>query len=367
MAGPTAPTPPTAASALASSSTPARVVDPPPDAPAPVGDGPGRPFEPTDLPAAGREQHIDTHARQRVIGRRRRPMVEWCAYASAMAVGVLVLVGPFVGQALRSDASRISMVILGIFAVALVKNFVDIRFLARQMALADRQIDQLRRANNIFVFLQTSSPSLFRDHIDNLYEIFRRDTAISQDNLITLMHTRLMARNRPVDFASSVLVTLGLVGTIVGLILSSSSINQVVGGAASADTANMLEGVRKAVGGMGVAFYTTLMGAVLGGVCLRLLSSLADTNTDHIVAHVAELTEIYILPILRRAARLNERNQQTRRTSKKQTEAQVDARRLETDAQASAPVSAGTEPSPASSPDGAPTAGPADTPASHPA
>ncbi|MEM6750031.1 MAG: MotA/TolQ/ExbB proton channel family protein [Planctomycetota bacterium] len=337
---------------------PPPVASPPPDAPATVTEAPPtptRPFEPTDLPAAGREHHIDTHARQRVIGRRRRPMLEWAAYAGAMAAGVIVLVGRFVGDALRSDASHITMVILGLFVIALVKNFVDTRFLARQMALADRQIDQLRRANNIFVFLQTSSPSLFRDHIDNLYEIFRRDTAISQDNLVTLMHTRLMARNRPVDFASSVLVTLGLVGTIVGLIVSSGAINQVVGGAAQAETADMLEGMRKAVGGMGVAFYTTLMGAVLGGVCLRLLSNLAETNTDHIVAHVAELTEIYILPILRRAARLNERNQQTRRVSSKRSpEADLDARRAEPlPADDPAPVTApGSDPADVSGPAG---------------
>ena len=35
------------------------------------------------------------------------------------------------------------------------------------------------------------------------------------------------------------------------------------------------------------AFYTTLMGAILGGVCLRLLSNLVDANTEHIVSHIA--------------------------------------------------------------------------------
>ena len=64
-----------------------------------------------------------------------------------------------------------------------------------------------------------------------------------------------------------------------------------------------------ALEGMGLAFYTTLMGAILGGVCLRLLSNLVDSNIDHVVSHIAELTEIYILPILRRAGRITEEHQ----------------------------------------------------------
>jgi len=77
---------------------------------------------------------------------------------------------------------------------------------------------------------------------------------------------------------------------------------------AGGDT-TIMQGVDAALGGMGVAFYTTLMGAILGGVCLRLLSNLVDSNTEHIVSHIAELTEIYILPILRRAGRINEEHQ----------------------------------------------------------
>ena len=181
-------------------------------------------------------------------------------------------------------------------------------FIARQRRLTNQQIEQLRETNNIFVFLQNSEPSLFRDHIDNLHEIFRRDYNISQDNLVTLLQARLLSKTKVVDFASSILVTLGLVGTIIGLIQSAGGLGEVFSAMSSGET-NITDGVDTALAGMGLAFYTTLMGAILGGVCLRLLSNLVDSNIEHIVSHIAELTEIYILPILRRAGRINEEHQ----------------------------------------------------------
>jgi len=269
-------------------------------------------------PARPEAANIHTHASQRVDrGKARRPMLEWCFYAVGLGALVAVVAGSFIVKAVQTDIDNaanhrgtyVSIIILALFAFAVVKNFLDVRFINRQARLTDQQIAALRQTNNIYVFLQNSEPSLFRDHIDNLHEIFRRDCTISQDNLVTLLQARLLAKTRVVDFCSSILVTLGLVGTIIGLIQSAGGLSEVFK-AISSEDGNVMEGVDAALGGMGVAFYTTLMGAVLGGVCLRLLSNLVDANTEHIVSHIAELTEIYILPILRRAGRINEEHQQ---------------------------------------------------------
>lgn len=243
-------------------------------------------------------------------------MLEWCFYAIGLGVLVSIVAGSFIVQAVENDLQQaenqrgtyVSIIILTLFAFAVVKNFFDIKFIHRQARLTDKQIGKLRESNNIYVFLQNSEPSLFRDHIDNLHEIFRRDYNISQDNLVTLLQSRLLAKTRVVEFCSSILVTLGLVGTIIGLIQSAGGLGEVFKAMSGGDT-TIMQGVDAALGGMGVAFYTTLMGAVLGGVCLRLLSNLVDANTEHIVSHIAELTEIYILPILRRAGRINEEHQ----------------------------------------------------------
>lgn len=243
-------------------------------------------------------------------------MLEWFFYAVGLGALVFFVAGRFIYQAVENDRQQaahgqgtyVSIIILALFAFAVVKNFFDIRFINRQARLTDKQIDTLRASNNIYIFLQNSEPSLFRDHIDNLHEIFRRDCNISQDNLVTLLQSRLLAKTRLVEFCSSILVTLGLVGTIIGLIQSAGGLSKVFMAISENDT-SIMQGVEAALGGMGIAFYTTLMGAVLGGVCLRLLSNLVDANTEHVVSHIAELTEIYILPILRRAGRINEEHQ----------------------------------------------------------
>ncbi len=243
-------------------------------------------------------------------------MLEWCFYALGLGALVALVAGGFILDAVQNDLEQarirrgtfVSIIILALFIFAVVKNFFDIRFIHRQASLTNKQIDQLRETNNIYVFLNSSEPSLFRDHIDNLHEIFRRDCTISQDNLVTLLQARLLAKTRVVEFCSSILVTLGLVGTIIGLIQSADGLSAVFT-AVSGEGESVMEGVDAALGGMGIAFYTTLMGAVLGGVCLRLLSNLVDANTEHIVSHIAELTEIYILPILRKAGRINEEHQ----------------------------------------------------------
>lgn len=262
--------------------------------------------------------NIHTHTSQRVDrGKARRPMVEWCFYAIGLGALVVLVAGRFIYEAVHNDLRQaanhqgtfVSIIILTLFAFAVIKNFFDIRFIHKQSRLTDKQIDTLRKTNNIYVFLQSSEPSLFRDHIDNLHEIFRRDCNISQDNLVTLLQSRLLAKTRVVEFCSSILVTLGLVGTIIGLIQSAGGLTEVFQAMTGGDK-SIMQGVESALGGMGVAFYTTLMGAILGGVCLRLLSNLVDANTEHTVSHIAELTEIYILPILRRAGRINEEHQQ---------------------------------------------------------
>ncbi|MFN3166013.1 MAG: MotA/TolQ/ExbB proton channel family protein [Phycisphaeraceae bacterium] len=280
--------------------------------PQPSEPGPAEPR--TARPAS---TNIDTHASRRVDrGKPRRPMLEWVFYALGLGALVALVAGGFIVQAVENDLEQaasqrgtyVSIIILAIFVFAVVKNFFDMRFIHRQSRLTDKQIDQLRQTNNIYVFLQGSEPSLFRDHIDNLHEIFRRDCTISQDNLVTLLQARLLAKTRVVEFCSSILVTLGLVGTIIGLIQSAGGLSEVIT-AMTGEDGTVMDGVYKALSGMGVAFYTTLMGAILGGVCLRLLSNLVDANIEHIVSHIAELTEIYILPILRRAGRINEEHQ----------------------------------------------------------
>lgn len=238
----------------------------------------------------------------RVSSLLRNPMREWLRLAGVLLVAMAVLIGPMFATAIRTDSSRLCIVILLVFVIAIVKNFMDIRFLQQQVDVSNLQLSGLQASAGLRAFLNSTIDSVFRDHVANLYEIFRRDDNISQDNLVALMQSRVQARTRLTDSCAAVIVTLGLVGTIVGLIQASDSLGEVMTSVGK-DSDAMMVGMKSTMGNMGTAFYTTLFGAVLGGVTLRLLGSVVDSNTDYLVSHIAELCEVYLLPIMRRAAR----------------------------------------------------------------
>jgi hypothetical protein len=62
-------------------------------------------------------------------------------------------------------------------------------------------------------------------------------------------------------------------------------------------------GMSHTVSGLATAVNTTLLGALLGGIALRVLSHVVDGHADYLVAHIAQLTETHVLPSLKEQAR----------------------------------------------------------------
>lgn len=219
----------------------------------------------------------------------------WFA-ALTLAAAALTLV-----QLYNGWGGGIVVIIVALFAATLIRSFLDISRLDRETRLASSQVALLRETNDVAEFLRRARPSVFRAHIASLYTIFLASPQISQDNLIEVTHARLTARNKTVDLFASILITLGLIGTIIGLLVSASGLDAVLG-AAETDTGALVDGVRRTVSGLSTAFLTTLFGAVFGGVMLRILTSVVDAGILKYVAHLAELTEVHVLPAMRRTA-----------------------------------------------------------------
>ena len=84
------------------------------------------------------------------------------------------------------------------------------------------------------------------------------------------------------------MITVGLLGTIIGLILTIDGISSVLG-AAGENYSDMVEGLNNTVQGMGTAFYTTLFGGLLGGVILKALSIENEKAINNFTADCLEL------------------------------------------------------------------------------
>ena len=228
----------------------------------------------------------------------------WAAWLFILVTLCIVLSAAYFLNSTYPKSINYAMyaVIGGLGLGLVIKSFADARFLQHQTALASQQVQILEVVDNFDDFLARAHPSIFRHHIQNLHTIAQSQTMVSQDNLIELLHGRLAARNKIVELFASVLITLGLIGTILGLILMMGSLTEVMAGTEVNDEfMNKLIGDEGPLADLGVAFVTTLLGATLGGVILRVLTSIVEANIMEYVAHIAELTEVYVLPYLRSA------------------------------------------------------------------
>ena len=198
------------------------------------------------------------------------------------------------------------LAIVGLAAITIFSGFKDVIALGREMKLASEQAAKLEKVQTFEGFFQQSEDSVFVEHIKNLYRIAVRHPEVSQDNLIEIIHARLLARNRVNELFSSILITLGLIGTIVGLIVMMDKLGETMANStgSSGGTEELIQKLFDpetggALSGLGIAFLTTLLGAIFGGVVLRVLTSVVDAAILRYTAHLAELTEVYVLPRMR--------------------------------------------------------------------
>jgi hypothetical protein len=105
-------------------------------------------------------------------------------------------------------------------------------------------------------------------------------------NLMGALKLKLAHRIAGVRHVASSLVLLGLIGTVVGFIISLSGVNPDT----VADATAIGPMVSKLLEGMGVALYTTLVGSVLN-IWLMLNHRLLEGGAIHLLSHLVEEAE----------------------------------------------------------------------------
>ena len=92
-------------------------------------------------------------------------------------------------------------------------------------------------------------------------------------------------------FVADLLLTLGLVGTVIGFI----GMLAPLAGLDPTDAAGMKRAIGAMSGGMATALYTTLAGLV-GGLLLRIQCLLLDEASDEVLRRTTELAELHLMP-----------------------------------------------------------------------
>lgn len=193
--------------------------------------------------------------------------------------------------------------------VALVRMVDLVRYFVREKQLAFEDLEHLwygADGDSVGSFAdaakQRGRTGLFADHIVKLNAIAKQHGQVDQTVLIEVMHARLSARNKGLELLGSTLVTMGLIGTIFGLVFLTNGMADVMlkqGASPNVIEALFAEGTGPMYG-LGFAFYTTLLGAFAGGIVLRFFSLWLEARISDFVATIAELTEVDVLPRVRR-------------------------------------------------------------------
>ena len=147
-------------------------------------------------------------------------------------------------------------VILALFALSV---FLLLITSARYRHLASMVTGNVDRENGFMRFLVSDFADAYKKYGQNV------NTPAIISNGISTKLSGLLLCERFLNNAVSLFVTLGLFGTFLGLSLSVSSLTELISYSNTSEWLSVLDsvggGLMSALSGMGVAFYTSLVGA----------------------------------------------------------------------------------------------------------
>lgn len=208
-------------------------------------------------------------------------------------------------QVWAGDRTGLSAAITLVFLVAAANG-------AGQLARLSRALNHLERVERHIGAHGPGSAELDSARPANSSDLPRGCVA---EHITNLLHKARFCGPRPIDqrlllesfetdlkrghafgwFVADLLLSLGLLGTVVGFILMLGPI----AGLDTQDESAIKSALAAMSGGMAVALYTTLTG-LIGGMLLKMLGLLLDGGVEELVRRTTRLTEIHILPALER-------------------------------------------------------------------
>jgi hypothetical protein len=119
--------------------------------------------------------------------------------------------------------------------------------------------------------------------------------AVDQRLLLESFEAELRRNHGFAWFTADLLLSLGLLGTVIGFILMLVPIS----GLDAADQSAIKAALGAMSEGMAVALYTTLTG-LIGGLVLKVQGRLLDGGVDEMMRRTTRLCEIHVLPAIER-------------------------------------------------------------------
>jgi MotA/TolQ/ExbB proton channel family len=208
------------------------------------------------------------------------------------------------GLALDSDRSRISYVILGLYALLSLHWLYLVLALSTDQKCVDdayvlfEQSDAgslVREENRILVDGQEIRAGIFSDYLRDLIRKNQNtsNSEVEHGILLDALGERLVAKHAFGHFASDMLLKLGLLGTIVGFIMMLTPVGELT----DFDPNVLQQLLGQMSGGMAVALFTTISGLTTSTL-LGLQYQLLDSAAIRFIDRVAVSVDVLVIPML---------------------------------------------------------------------
>ncbi|HKI62198.1 MAG TPA: MotA/TolQ/ExbB proton channel family protein [Mariprofundaceae bacterium] len=178
----------------------------------------------------------------------------------------------------EQDSTRITWIIAGMFVLGVVVSFVQAVILTSEWTRGIR-IETLMKRDGLMGIKRRRERLLVDRFITSLQTILERNGRLDIESLVDVEFSSQHRISQFVGLLGNLLITLGLIGTVLGMTLTMNGLNGALGSLGENEDL-LMQGLRSAMAGMGVAFYTTLLGSVLGGVILRVYSWITDASVN---------------------------------------------------------------------------------------
>ena len=192
---------------------------------------------------------------------------------------------------LKQDQSKITWVIMGLFILGVAISF-GLAVTITEESLRASQLGAAARNSGLHGLKPDKTNRAVDRFFNSLKEVVNNNDQPDIESLLDIELASYHRISHSVEIMGNLLITLGLIGTVVGLTLTLTGLTTSLD-ALGHDEERLLTGLRQAMSGMGTAFYTTLLGSVLGGVLLRIFSLITEHGVETLSEVVKRICTIY--------------------------------------------------------------------------
>lgn len=208
-----------------------------------------------------------------------KALLYWTTWFTVTIVGYAQLYqGTDVVEFMKNDNSKITWLIVGVFVFGTMISLLLVLALTFEWAQAfdvEDRVDErgLEGLDN------TRLRRMLGRYLHNLKYALSINASPDPEQLLNVEMGGYRRANHFIEILGNLLITLGLIGTVVGLTLTLTGLTGSLK-ALGNDQELLISSLRDSMAGMGTAFYTTLLGAALGGVILRVFALISEHSID---------------------------------------------------------------------------------------